>query len=157
MKRISILQRKKTDAEGELTKIYALRQTLIEKNLAGVYSDEVFKEQNALLEEKIRDVQVLKNDPLLEKYNLEETIKFIEEKFSDLGTTYKNSSLEQKKVLLSSIFPSGMAWNFPGISNSGIGALYQSIQAFVDESVHVGEPTGIRTQNQEIKSLLLYR
>lgn len=157
MKRIAILQKKRSDSEGELSKLYALRQTLIEKNLSGVYSDVVFNEQNAILEEKIKGAQVLKNDPLLEKYNLEEIVKFIESKLTDLGETYKNSSQEQKKILLSSIFPSGITWNFPDISNSGISSLYQSIRAFSDEVIHVGDPTRIRTENQEIKSLLLYR
>ncbi len=154
MKRISILQKKKTNADGELTRLYALRQTLIEKNLAGVYSDEVFKEQNAVLEDKIKDFQLMKNDPLLEKYTLETTVKFIEEKLSDLGTTYQKSSLEQKKTLISSIFPSGMAWSYPSISNSEISPLYQAIQTFCEQSVHVGDPGGIRTRDLQDENLM---
>jgi site-specific DNA recombinase len=145
MQRVAVLKRRQSEAEGELTKLYALRQSLIEKNLAGVYSDDIFKEQNSIIEEKIKDIQVTKDDNLLGKYNLEGSIKFLEAKFCDLGTTYDNSKLEFKKVLLSSIFPSGMAWNYSGISNSDIGLLYQPILTLCEPSVHVGDPTGIRT------------
>lgn len=138
MKRIAILQKKTLTANTELTKLYSMRQTLVEKNLAGVYSDEIFKEQNAILEEKIKDAQTIQDTPLLGKYSLEDTVKFVTEKFSDLGFTYDDSALEEKKALLGSIFPSGMAWNYPGISNRDIGPFYQSILAFVNAGVPFG-------------------
>ncbi len=145
MQRVAILQKKKAAADTELTKVYALRQTLVEKNLSGVYSDEVFKEQNAILEEKIKDIQVATDISILAKYTLEETTKFIKNKLSDLGKTYEKSLLEQQKVLLGSIFPSGMAWNYPGISNRDIGPLYQQILAFTTGGDSLGDPGGIRT------------
>ena len=157
MQRIALLQKRKAEANTELTRLYAMRQTLVEKNLSGIYSDEVFKEQNSIIEERIKDVQVTKNDQILEKYNLEEAVKFVDEKLSSLGFTYKDSSLEQKKVLLGSIYPSGMAWDYPGISNQSISPLYQAILNYCGESIHVGEPRGIRTPNQYLKRVLLYR
>ena len=159
MKRISILQKKKTAADAELIKLYAMRQQLVEKNLAGVYSDEIFREQNAIIEDKIKDLHAMKDTSVINKYTLEETVTFIEEKFANLGATYDddNSSLEEKKALLGSIFPAGMAWNYPGISNHDISPFYGAILAFTRHSAHLGEPAGDRTQDQEIKSLLLYR
>lgn len=82
-----------------------MRQALIQKNLNGVYSDEIFKEQNKLIEEQIANIQVTKDDALLAKYNLEAIIKFMKEKFNNLGTTYQMSNLSQIRVLLCSIFP----------------------------------------------------
>ena len=84
---------------------------------------------------------------MLKKYNLKETVKFIKEKLSDLGKTYLDSSLEQKRVLLGSIFPSGVAWNYPGISNRDIGPLYQAIITFTTPGVHFGDPGGTRTRD----------
>ena len=37
-----------------------------------------------------------------------------------------------------SIYPLGMAWNYPGISNRDIGAFYQSIRTFADGGVPFG-------------------
>ena len=95
----------------------------------------MFKEQNAILEDKIKDLLTVQDTSLLAKYSLEETAKFITKKLSDLKQTYEDSLLEEKKALLGSILPSGVAWEYPGISNHDIGPIYQSILAFTN---HVG-------------------
>ena len=81
---------------------------------------------------------------LLTKYSLEQTAHFIEEKLSDLKGAYTDSSLEQKKVLLGSIFPTGMAWEYPGISNRNIGPIYQSILHFTNHPVLFGRNYGMK-------------
>jgi site-specific DNA recombinase len=148
MKRIAIFQKRKAEADVELTQLYARRQTLVEKNLAGIYSDEIFKEQNAIIENKIQDMHEVKNTSLLNKYNLEETANFITEKFADLGRTYETSSLEEKKALLGLIFPSGITWNPNGITNREISPFYQSILDFTKGVVHLGDPN--RNQNLQL-------
>ncbi len=40
--------------------------------------------------------------------------------------------------------------------NRIISPLYQAIRDIDEQDVPFGEPTGIRTQNQELKRLLLY-
>ena len=142
-KRASILQKKKNSAEVELKKLYSLRQSLIEKNLSGVYSDEIFKEQNKLIEEQITTIQMTKDDELLEKYNLQSVVEFIKDKFADLGKTYQQSDISQIRVLLGSIFPSGLAWGYPGYSNPEISPLYQYIYQFENAYIPIGDPSGI--------------
>ena len=78
--RIGALKQKRDHADIELKKVYETRQTLIEKNLNGIYSDDVFKEQNKLLEERIIGIQVLLNAAVIDKYNLEAITKFIQGK-----------------------------------------------------------------------------
>ena len=94
-----------------------MRQALIQKNLSGVYSDEVFKEQNKLIEEQIASIRMTKDDELVNKYNIQSVVEFMRAKFSDLGKTYQESNVTQIKVLLGSIFPSVMVWGYPGYSN----------------------------------------
>ena len=130
----------KDQADIDIKRLQGLRQSLIEKNLAGVYSDEIFKEQNKLIEEQITQLQKAKDDGLLNKYNLEDVIKFMRSKFEDLGKTYQESSLEQIKVLISSIFPSGLAWCYPGYSNYEISPIFQHIHAFETVDVSSGAP-----------------
>lgn len=125
--RVSVLQKKRDQADLELKKLYELRQALIEKNLSGTYSDVVFKEQNKILEQKIKEIRITKDDTLTDKYNLGAITKFIKEKFENLAKTYLNSDLEQKRVLLCSIFPQGVAWSYPGYSNTTISPYYQAI------------------------------
>ncbi len=147
MHKLSILQNRKTEADVELAKLYALRQALIEKNLNGVYSDEMFKEQNAVIEDKIAALQLAKSDALVDKYNLEEVIIFIKDAFRDLGRTYQNSSLDQKRVLLGSIFPAGVSWSYPGFSNQGISPLYQAILDVRTNQSPFGTAYGSRTRD----------
>lgn len=143
--RIGVLQKKRDHADIELKKLYEFRQALIEKNLSGVYSDEVFKEQNKLLEEKIRDIQVTKNDALLSKYNLEAITTFIKGKFSNLVEMYSSLDLEAKRVLLCSIFPLGVLWSYPGYSNTEISPYYQAILALEKDTVAFSAEGGTRT------------
>jgi site-specific DNA recombinase len=128
--RVAQLQKRKDEADSELKRLKNLRQSLIEKNLNGTYSDEIFKEQNKLIEEQIASVQMTKDDALLAKYNLEAIVKFMKDKFANLGRTYQLSNLHQIRVLLCSICPSGMLWSYPGFLNTEISPIYQSIRMF---------------------------
>ena len=125
--RVTVLRKKRDQADVELKELFELRQALIEKNLKGIYSDDVFKEQNKLLEGKIKDVRITKDDALLDKYNLQMITDFIKDKFENLPKTYLKSTLEQKRVLFCSIFPTGMLWSYPGYSNTTISPYYQAI------------------------------
>ncbi len=144
-KRVSDLKSRKDRAEVDLSRLYEMRQALIQKNLSGVYSDEVFKEQNKLIEEQIASIRMTKDDELVNKYNIQSVVEFMRAKFSDLGKTYQESNVTQIKVLLGSIFPSGMVWGYPGYSNQHISPLYQYILHFGDDNVSFGDPMRNRT------------
>lgn len=132
--RITRLQKRKNEADNELKRLKILRQSLIEKNLNGTYSDEIFREQNKLIEDQIASVQITKDDTLLAKYNLQDIVKFMIDKFTNLGRTYQMSNLQQIRVLLCSIFPDGLLWSFPGYLNTNISPIYQSIRMFESEN-----------------------
>jgi len=65
-------------ADTEINKLLALRQVLIEKNLAGTYSDDIFKEQNAIIEEKLIEAHAAKNDELIDKYDINKILAFVQ-------------------------------------------------------------------------------
>lgn len=145
-KRVEALKKKRDESDVELKKLTLLRQSLIEKNLSGIYSDEIFKEQNKLIEDRLATIHAAQDDSLVSKYNLEAIVSFISKKFENLGRTYQESDIGQIKVLLGSIFPSGIAWNYPGYSNPHISPLYQSIRSFDTEGIPYGDPNEIRTR-----------
>ncbi len=136
--RIDALKKKREHSDIELKKIYETRQALIEKNLSGVYSDDIFKEQNKVLEEKIKSVQAAKNDSVIEKYNLEAISKFIKDKFTNLNDTYENADLERKRVLMCSIFPTGLRWAYPGLVNTQLSPFYRSLLDVQQSEVQFG-------------------
>jgi site-specific DNA recombinase len=150
------LQKIKNEADTEITKLKELRKLLVEKNISGVYSDEIFKEHNAIIEDKITKAQISKDEVSYENYNIEAINTFIRTLLADLGETYKRSSTSQLKVLLGSIFPSGLAWSYNGTLNHSISPIYQAILNTSDDSVLSGEPGGTRTHNRFLKRELLY-
>jgi site-specific DNA recombinase len=151
-KRVAGLQKKKEHADVELKRLQGMRKGLVEKNLSGVYSDEIFKEQNKIIEEQIMTLEITKDDSLLSKYNLEAIIGFMKDKFADLGKTYQDSDIEQIKVLLCSIFDSELTWDYSGISNTKINAVYQYIYDFESVDIANGDPTGNRTPLYRMKT-----
>ncbi len=136
--RLSTLQKRRESADIELKKIYEFRQVLIEKNIAGTYSDDMFKEQNGIVEEKIKTIQVTKNDDLIQKYNLEAITKFIKSKLENITQTYLDSSLSEKRTLVSSIYPQGMAWGGKSLLNSPMSPFFSSILGLQQEPVNFG-------------------
>ena len=137
-KRLATMQKRRAEADTELQKAYTLRQGLIEKNIQGIYSDDVYKEQNKMLEEKIRTLQLSKDDALIEKYNLENITTFMHRYFKDLSRTYVDSDLNQKRVLLSSIYPLGLAWSKRTYLNSKNSPFYRAVLDLQGDSVSFG-------------------
>lgn len=128
--RYSRLKLMKEKADAEIVNLQEMRRQLVEKNLSGVYSDEIFKEQNSIIEDKMTKAQLVKDDSLIEKYNIDKVTDFMRTLLADLGESYKRSNLSQAKVMLGSIFPSGMAWDYSGTLNHQLSPLYQSIIDF---------------------------
>ncbi len=131
-------------ADAEIKKLTELRQSLIEKNLTGIYSDDIFKEQNAMIEDKMTKAYLAKSDTLLENYNIDKIISFMKSHLDNLAETYKGSDIEQVKVLLGSIFPSGLAYDVSGTLNHEFSPLYKAICQANKLDFALGDPTGIR-------------
>ena len=144
-KQLSKLKRKKNVADTEINKLQALRQVLVEKNLAGTYSDEIFKEQNAIIEEKLTEAHAAKNDELVDKYDINAILEFLQDKLYHLPETSATSTLPQLHSLISTIFLSGFKWSYPGYSYSGFSPVYQAIRDAEKGDVNVGCGTWIRT------------
>ncbi len=156
-KQLAKLKKKVNVANEEIGRLEVLRQVLVEKNLAGIYSDEIFKEQNAIIEEKIKAAHAAHDDELVTKYDINKIIAFLEEKLSDVGLTYSKSSLSELRCLLGTIFLSGFAWGYPGYSDCTISPLYQEVLDADKEVCAFGEPPASRTPNRFLKRELLYQ
>ncbi len=100
--------------------------------------------------------QIAKDDTVLEKYTIDAVTSFIKTILADLGKTYKRSNITQLKVLLGSIFPTGMAWSYNGTLNHTISPIYQSIRTFREDAAPSGVDDGIRTRDVQLHKLALY-
>ena len=154
--RASRLQKIKNQADDEIENLKALRKTLVEKNLAGIYSDEVFKEQNAMIEDKMTTAQIVKDDTTIDKYNIDAVISFMRTLLADLGEAYRRSSIGQLKVLISSVFSICPAWNYTDTPDYKISPLYQYIRTFDEHSAPFGAGDGNRTHELFLGKEALY-
>lgn len=137
-KRRTRLQKLRTQTDTEITKLHTMRRQLVEKNLQGIYSDDIFKEQNVIIEDKLLKANIARHDETFEKYNMEKIVDFMKVMLADLAHFYNQSDLKQKKVFLSSIFPTGLLWNYNGGLNYEFRPVYQSIHAFDSSIVAYG-------------------
>ena len=131
-KRLSRLQKIRGKSDEEINRLKEVRRSLVEKNLAGTYSDEVFKEQNSIIEDKMVQAHILKDENMFDDYDINKLTTFIKTLLADLGEAYKRSNISQIKVLLGSIFPVGLAWNYNGTLNHQISPIYRDINAFTE-------------------------
>lgn len=145
--RLKNLSRLRTSAEQEIADLKALRKTLVEKNLAGIYSDEVFKEQNDIIEEKMITAQIAKDDSLFEQYDINAISDFVKTRLADLSITYQNSTIRQTKVLFGSVFPAGLSMDEIGTPNYEISPMYQIIRRENSGGIPLGGRGGIRTRD----------
>ncbi len=107
--------------------------------VSGTFSDEIFKEQNAFIEQKLAAAYSANDNELINQFNVESGIKFLEKKLKDLSATYEASTpmLAALRSFLGSIFLSGFTWQYPGYSNCEISPLYQTVRQFDDPTVSI--------------------
>lgn len=151
------LRKIRDESENEIKKLQEFRRHLVEKNLSGVYSDEIFKEQNAIIEEKMMRAQIAKDDTIYEKYNIQEVTNFMRTMLADLGETFKRSNQLQSKVLLGSIFPSGLTWQYSGTLNTEISPLYKAISETRGGDFALGAEKETRTPDLLLGKETLYQ
>lgn len=126
-KRASVLEGKRSRHRQQLKKLYNLQKILVQKHLAGIYSDDIFKEQNQLIEKNIKSVQTVTNNDLIERYNLQSIIEYISKRINNLILAYEEADISQKKILLSLIFPRGFIWNYPDLIYPAINPMFKEI------------------------------
>ena len=115
-KRLTKIKQKQIRTTSQIHKLRDLRQTLIEKNLAGIYSDMDFKEQLGLIEEQLQNMAIISNEASMNKYAKEKAKEYIEKIVTDLPRAYEVCDIKQKRTLISLLFPAGLIWNYPGLS-----------------------------------------
>lgn len=87
------------------------------------------KEIDNKLKNDLLVTNVINSENLISKYQLEEHLCFLVALFSDLPRAFATANVFQKRTLLCSIWPSGLSWNYPGLSNTTISPVYEAIKS----------------------------
>lgn len=133
--RKDLFVQKKKDADKKLLEQREYLTLLVRGNMEGKYPDEIFKAEKARIEDKILAYQIVSNDELCNKYDIERTVNFIKALFRDLPKAYEVSEYGQKRVLLGSIYPGGLSFDGTKILNPEISSGFRAIQDFSSTTV----------------------
>lgn len=133
LNRSSVLKQKDVKRTQQLKRLYELQKTLVQKHLTGIYSDEIFGDQNQMIEKNIKSFQTMTNNKLTQKYNRQSVLEYINKVISNFGDTYEAVDVDQQKILTSLIFPRGFTWNFPGLAYNEINPLFREESAKIPD------------------------
>ena len=144
---IALLRTKREKAEQEITKFKQMKITLGYKNLQGTFTDEDFQQQKKAIDKDVKALEMVLGRTIYDQYTYEEVAKFMREKFSDLGTTYLKSNPGEARVLLGSICPTGLSWQYSGLSNQQFSPEYQAILDVRTDDFALSTAYGSRTRD----------
>lgn len=127
----------------ELDSLMEERKALAKKNMTGVYDDEVYKELDDELKNKIVVKKVQINEGSMQKLDIETICAFAEHFIQHIAQTWKNADLSTKQRLQEMIFPEGVTYCFPGYTTTFLCCLFEILQDPNESDDHLGWLTGI--------------
>lgn len=116
MQRLVRLKNRERITTNQIQKLTDQKQSMIDKNLAGIYPDDVFKEQYPLIEKQLQNLAMLNTSLPFEKYDLENVRKSVLDKLGDLPSAFEEFNIKQKRTFIGLLFPNGLVWNYPGLT-----------------------------------------
>lgn len=136
-KTLETIKEAKKLAERKQLEAKQMMISLVEGHMKGLYPDDIFKEQKAKLEDKLLISQISKNESNIEQYNIEGLIGFIKALLYDLKKAYMVSDYGQRRILIGSIYPSGLVFDNGELLNRNIGPIISQIPAIAALNVNL--------------------
>ncbi len=127
-KRIGMLTKRKKTADNELARLKLELRKLVRGYVKGKYSKDVYEEVKQQISDEIMAARIVKNESLINKYDLEGTSDFIRELLMNLPKAYEVSDFGQKQVLIGSIYPKGITFHKGKLLNRGISPIFREIR-----------------------------
>lgn len=127
----------------ELEGLKNQQKVLVDKNIAGIYDDELFIERNEEIKNKIIVKQVQISEASMEKLDIDTICTFAEHFIQNLSQTWRNADLDTKQRLQEIIFPNGVTYCFPGFRTGTLSCLFEVLRDFNKSDERLGWSTGI--------------
>ncbi len=146
-RRLNKLIQFKKGTDKRLLDAKEMMTLLVRGNMEGKYPDDIFEQEKDRLQNVILTLQSASNDNLIEQYNIKTTTEFIKALFKNLFRAYELSDYGQKRVLLGSIYPSGLTFDGISLLNHDMGPGFEAIQVYKKaySNPHVNFSAGDRT------------
>jgi site-specific DNA recombinase len=133
--------------KDDLEALYTVRKRLVEKNLAGVYSDEIFREQMDLIEDRIIVAKSNNNEAHLQKIDIKIVTKFMNNFLWNLDKAWKEGNLNQRKLLTGSIYPENVIFENDKFRTTKISQSFELIRHLSTTPISSWVADAIRTRN----------
>ncbi|MDC0449057.1 recombinase family protein [bacterium] len=116
--------------EKELEKLRHQRKILVQKNLTGIYDDELFCEQDEELKNKIVVKKVQISESSMEKLDIDTICDFANHFLNNIAQTWRKADLATKQRLQEIIFPEGVQYCFPGFRTTVLSCLFNVLMDY---------------------------
>ena len=127
-----------------------------QKNTKGIYTDDEYLEMKNEYDAEIITKKGLLAEKKMMELDIDIILEFIVYYLSHLDRVWLDATPEGRVAIAGSIFPDGVIWDGKQFRTATLGLGYKATQDAKNASMNSGEPAGIRTQDQELKRLLLY-
>lgn len=150
--RYAHLDNQKKNIEAELENLYEVRRNLGQKHLRGIYTDEMFQEQNQIIEDQILVKKTIQSEAKLQEIDIDILVNFMNNFLWNVGKAWEAGTLEERKLLTGSIFPKNISYLYPGFRTAELGLSFKLIKQFRGNTTSFWVGEEIRTPD-----LLLHR
>lgn len=116
--------------DERLVEIKQIQSSLIQKNVKGIINDELLKEQLAMLEKEIFDIQSSLISFRKTELNPDELIAFAEEFLLNPSAVWKKSDLETQTKLQRFEFPQGVVFSNGIFRTAKVACVFKAKEAF---------------------------
>ncbi len=154
--RYSAIEARQKALHADLKALKELRSRLVEKNLKGVYSDEVFQEQQSKIEGEILVKKSLISESRLDKIDIDIVLNFFENFLLNLSKFWVEGTVTQRQAITGSIFPNKLVYDNPGFRTDDLGLCFKLIKRFDGSSTSFGVANGDRTRDIRLHKPALY-
>lgn len=136
--RIGLLSKLQKKAKKKEDEVKNLISSLVEKFNQDKIPEEIYDDMLKKYEDKLLAARIVKNDNIVDKYDLEGTTTFMKALLKNLPRAYEVSNYTQKRLLLGSIYPNGLVFDGSAILNPEISQQFRDIRDPQDISIPSG-------------------
>ena len=142
--------------EQDIEELEQAKKISRQKNTKGIYTDDEYLEMKNEYDAEITTRKGLLAEKKMMELDIDKILEFIVFYFSHLDRVWLDATPEGRVAIAGSIFPDGVVWDGKQFRTVTLGLGYEATKNAKNASMNSGEPAGIRTQDQELKRLLLY-
>lgn len=113
-KKFNQVDNNKKNVKKKIEELERRKELLVEKNLEGIYSDELFKDMLSKIEEELLVHKSLINEFEMERINIDTILNFANQLMQNLSDFWIKAEVETERKLCNAIFPKGLIYD--GIS-----------------------------------------